>query len=133
MHSLNLLPRHAWRMSTNFDMILQTAHHIAGLYRQRGATEPVVKAIAIVSINARDPQLLFDPNLNLATIPRKLGHQEAILPLESPFRDQPFLAPTSEWRKLFHVSVDGTKIVVEKLADETPLSSDPSTLQIDEN
>lgn len=102
----------AWRMSSNFDMILQTAHFLRDQYRAQGYPKPVVKALSLVSMNGRPPQMLFDPNLNLAEIPRRLGHQSAIRPLEHPLPEKPFLAPTSEWPKMFPIRIEGSTIKV---------------------
>lgn len=70
-------------MATRPDMILQFAHHLARLERLRSGRDVHVRAIARVSLNHRPPQLLVDPTVNLATVPRDLLPAPWILPLDT--------------------------------------------------
>jgi len=80
-----LTPWQAGRMSTRPDMVLQFGHHLAAALRdEEGVTNAEIRARVLVSLNGRKPQLLVDPNANLAAQPRSLRHATWILPLTEP-------------------------------------------------
>lgn len=106
MNAYRMTPHQLNAMGANFDMTLQLAHTLADLGRKQGMPDPVIKGISIVSLNRRKPQLLYDPNLNLAKIPRTWGHQSAIKPLEEPYPTEPFRLPPQEWPKLFPIKLE---------------------------
>lgn len=66
------------------DMILQLAHLVAEDLRQRGDPDIEIYVDAWVSLNGRKPQLLIDPNADLARIQRSLRPADWILPLKDP-------------------------------------------------
>lgn len=77
-----LTRRQIRKMSSRPDMILQFAHHIAEEWRRRhGIDAPIVNAIVWSSLNGRPPDLLIDPNRNLAAVPRSLAPADWISPL----------------------------------------------------
>ncbi len=67
-------------MSGQPDLILQLAHHIADDYRARGHADVEVYVEALVSLNGRPPQLMIDPEANLAAIDDGLAPADWILP-----------------------------------------------------
>lgn len=73
-----------WRqtreMSTQPDLILQVAHHIARDFRARGVAAPQVRAEAWVSLNGRPAALLVAPDVDLASVRDGLGPAAWILP-----------------------------------------------------
>ena len=69
-------------MSTRPDMILQYAHHLADVYEEQGYENIQVKVKLVASVNNRPPQLLIDPDVNLAEQPRTLFPKSWIIPLE---------------------------------------------------
>lgn len=87
----HLTARQISKMSPRPDMILQFAHHLADLARARGIENPEVRAEVLASLNGRPYDFLIDPGVNLAAIPRNLGHADWIMPLisEMPRHDMP--------------------------------------------
>ncbi|MFZ5469679.1 MAG: HTTM domain-containing protein [Myxococcota bacterium] len=75
-----LLPRQANEMSSQPDLILQLAHHIAADFRERGFADVEVRAEAWVSLNGRPPALLIDPTVDLAKERDGLGPKHWTLP-----------------------------------------------------
>ena len=70
------------RIMTKFpDMTLQAAHYIAEDFRRQGYSQIEVRARTSVSLNGRSPQMLIDPEVDLA--PEKAGLMPAarIVPL----------------------------------------------------
>ncbi len=67
-------------MSSQPDLILQLAHHIADDYRRRGYGEVEVRAEARVSLNGRMGQPMIDRTVNLAAIDDGIGPAPWILP-----------------------------------------------------
>ena len=77
-----LSPRQLEEMATRPDMIRQFADHVADEWEARGRPRPAIYVRALVQLNDREPQLLVDPQANLAAIPdRPLAHADWILPL----------------------------------------------------
>jgi len=90
------------RMEYRPDMLLQFAHYLANVMPRAGPKPLKVEARVSISINGRKPQLLLDPNVDLAAEPRSLGRprwlREIHEPLPPPGKDfskNPF-APSSE-------------------------------------
>ncbi len=71
------------------DMILQLAHHVAADYRRGGHPHIQVRARALVSLNGRNPQLLVDPDVDLAAQPRNLRHATWLTLLTVPLSQRP--------------------------------------------
>jgi hypothetical protein len=74
--------RQEQEMSIHSDMILQLAHYMADELRRDGYEEIEVRASVISSLNARDPQMQIDPEVDLAAQSRDLRGADWILPLE---------------------------------------------------
>ncbi len=72
------------KMSTRPDMILQMAHHLAEVYRERGMARVEIRADVSASLNGRKHQRLIDPNVDLAAQPQTLRAASWILPLTEP-------------------------------------------------
>jgi hypothetical protein len=69
-------------MSTRPDMIRQFADHVADRFQEQGRPRPEIYVRALIQLNDRPPQLMIDPNRNLAEIPdRPFTHADWILPL----------------------------------------------------
>ena len=84
------------KMAARPDMILQFAHHLAQTLPRSGPNPLRVQAQVHASLNGRKPQLLIDPNVNLAAVPRTLSPMPWILPLTEPLRDRRAAAPQRE-------------------------------------
>lgn len=76
-----LTSRQFSKMSTRPDMILQYSHHIADELRQQGYEKIEVRVWVMASLNDREPQLLIDPEVNLAAQQRDWLHSPWIVPL----------------------------------------------------
>lgn len=77
-----LTPLQVKAMSTQPDMILDYAHHLATKYQSKEPTKTVkIYADAYANLNGRPSQRLIDPDVDLAAQPRGLGHAPWILPL----------------------------------------------------
>ena len=69
------------------DMVLQFSHHLADLFRGAGYPMVEIRARVKTSLNGRDPpELLVDPEIDLAAEPRSLLPARWILPLREPLR-----------------------------------------------
>ncbi len=62
------------------DMTLQFSHYLADVFRQQGHTQIEVRAQVMVSLNGRPPQLMIDPDIDLAAQSRTLTATPWLLP-----------------------------------------------------
>ncbi|HTL06666.1 MAG TPA: HTTM domain-containing protein [Chitinophagaceae bacterium] len=67
-------------MSTQPDMILKYAHHLASEYKQRGMQNPAVYATIYVALNGDRSRLFADSSINLAAAPIGWKHYNWIIP-----------------------------------------------------
>jgi len=74
----------AMKMTTKPDLILLFGHHLAEEKRREGYENVEVRARVMVSLNGRQPQLLIDPNLDLAKEQVSLSPARWIVPLTTP-------------------------------------------------
>jgi len=73
-------------MESRPDMILQFAHYLARVWaEERNIAGVEVRARVCASLNGRKPELLIDPQRDLARVERSLRHADWILPLTQPF------------------------------------------------
>jgi len=79
-----LTERQLDEMSSRPDMILQFAHYLAALMREDDYERVEVRVLAVASLNGRKPQLLINPDVDLAAQPRLLGITDWIMPLIEP-------------------------------------------------
>jgi len=79
------------------DQIVATARLFAEMARQAGIEQVEIRAVVLVSLNGRKPQLMIDPELDLLTVDRTWGHQPWIVPLTEPLRAEPWDVPTDQW------------------------------------
>lgn len=76
--------RHAERVATNPDLVLQFAHYLANSWaKERSVRRVEVRARVICSLNGREPALLVDPQRDLAQVERTWRHYDWVLPLEA--------------------------------------------------
>ncbi|GAO44864.1 HTTM domain-containing protein [Flavihumibacter petaseus] len=75
-----LTPLQEKMMSTQPDMILQYAHHLAAVYKQKGIQQPRVFGEVYVALNGRRSALFIDPAVDLAAQQRQWTHYNWILP-----------------------------------------------------
>lgn len=80
----HLEPRQAMKMANKPDMILLFAHHLAEQKRREGYDNVEVRAQVTSSLNGRKPQVLIDPNVDLAKQSRSMMPANWIVPLTTP-------------------------------------------------
>jgi hypothetical protein len=76
-----LSSRQASKMAARPDMILQFAHYLAAIMPRQGVAPLQVRARVVVSLNGREPELLADPKVDLATEKRSLLPARWLLPM----------------------------------------------------
>lgn len=81
-----LSERQARKMATRPEMILQFSHYIAQKEEARLKRPVEIRAHAFIGLNARRPQLLIDPSVDLTQQTSSLLPASWILPLEVPFQ-----------------------------------------------
>ena len=79
-----LTSRQARKMYARPFMIIQFARHVKAKLRRQGYPEVTVHSRTLVSLNGRRPQLLVDPEVDLAAQSWTLGHADWIVPLTEP-------------------------------------------------
>lgn len=79
------------------EMILHLAHHLADTFRRETGRRVEVHALVLCSLNGRKPQLLIDPNIDLAREPRGFHQRPWIMPLREPLRRTPWSVPLLRW------------------------------------
>jgi hypothetical protein len=87
------------RFATDPEMILQLGRALADLHEQRQGMRPVVRVLALSSLNGRRPQLLIDPEVNLAAEPLWPRRRDWIQPLTEPLPDRPWTVPKNDWEQ----------------------------------
>jgi len=65
-------------------MILQFAHYLAAVMPRSGPQPLKVEARVLASLNGRKPQLIIDPNVDLAAESRTLGRPRWLLEIHEP-------------------------------------------------
>ncbi len=73
-------------MAVRPDMILQFCHHLARELRKQGYAQIKTYVVVTASLNGREPQLLVDPEVDLAAQPRTWRPAAWILPPDGPTR-----------------------------------------------
>jgi vitamin K-dependent gamma-carboxylase len=91
------------RFATDPEMILQLGRTLADLEQRRSGVRPIVQVLALSSFNGRRPQLLIDPEVNLAAEPLWPRRRSWIRPLTEPLPDRPWTVPMDEWEQ--HVNL----------------------------
>jgi hypothetical protein len=84
------------KMITKPDLILQFSHYLAEEKRREGYEKVEVRARVMVSLNGRQPQLLIDPNVDLAQQKVSLLPANWIVPLTTPLEARDRRRPTSD-------------------------------------
>jgi hypothetical protein len=79
-----LKPHQLTKVITKPDLLLLLGHHLAEEKRREGYDDVEVRARVMVSLNGRQPQLLVDPNVDLAKEQVSLLPARWVLPLTTP-------------------------------------------------
>lgn len=75
-----LTPLQEKQMSTQPDMILQFAHHLAQVYKLQGWESTEVYVESYVSLNGKGSCMFIDPNVNLASLHESFARKHWIFP-----------------------------------------------------
>jgi hypothetical protein len=75
-----LTPMQEKQMSTQPDMLLQFAKHLAWIYTQQGWKQPEVYVESYVTLNGKGSRLFIDPSINLAAQNDGFANKQWILP-----------------------------------------------------
>ena len=84
-------------MSYDPDLLVQFSQYLAAELRRTKALDVEIHAQVFCSLNGRRPQLLVDPNIDLASQTRSLAPQPWIVPLTEPLPNEPWDKPPSTW------------------------------------
>ena len=79
-----LKPHQLMKVITKPDLLVHFSHHLAEEKRREGYDDVEVRARVMVSLNGRQPQLLVDPDVDLANEEVSLLPQHWIVPLTTP-------------------------------------------------
>lgn len=75
-----LTPNQEKMMATQPDMILEFAHYIGEIYKQKGIKNPIVTADSYVTLNGSGSRRYINQNVNLANETESLRHKNWVLP-----------------------------------------------------
>ncbi len=78
-----LTPRQEKMMAMKPDMMVQYAHHLEEIYRERGIDNLKITAQTRVTLNGRKGRPLIDPTVDLTQVERGWHHKSWILPLNT--------------------------------------------------
>lgn len=84
-------------MSYDPDLLVQFSQYLATELRQAKNLDVEIHAQVFCSLNGRRPQLLVDPQIDLASQTRSLAPQPWIVPLKEPLPRKPWDKPPSTW------------------------------------
>jgi hypothetical protein len=87
------------RCARDPDMIYQLCQYIRHDLEKRGYSSVEIRALSIVSLNGRKPQLLIDPNVDLAAAERPGLSCPWIMPLTEPLRTKAWDVPLEDWER----------------------------------
>jgi len=85
------------------EMILHFAHFLADKYKKTTGKPASVYVLALASLNGRKPELLIDPNVDLAEQPRGFYRRSWVMPQNEPLRQPAWDVPVEKWRE--HVEI----------------------------
>ena len=80
------------------ELVLHFAHFLAEQHTRDTGNEASVYVLVLASLNGRKPQLMIDPNVDLAAEPRGFYRREWIVELTEPLRIPAWNVPIDQWR-----------------------------------
>jgi hypothetical protein len=109
-HKQFIDPEQAEKFARDPELIRQMAHFIADKFEVEMRRRPEVHAFVLASLNGRKPQLMIDPNADLAAQPNAWWSTPAwIVPLKEPFRAEAWKVPMDQWKS--HVELPEIKFL----------------------
>lgn len=94
----------AWQleyMGSDPDLLVQFSQYLAAEFREKQGRDVEIHAQVLCSLNGRRPQLLVDPQIDLASQSRSLAPQTWIVPLKEPLPDKLWDQPQHTWTEFF--------------------------------
>ena len=88
------------RVARDPRLIHELAQYIGNDLRSRGFEHVELRALCIVSMNGRKPQLLVDPSIDLLSATQGWTEPEWVMQSTEPLRTPPWDAPISMWEEL---------------------------------
>ena len=88
-------------MSYDPDLLVQFSQYLAAELRQTKNIDVEIHAQLFCSLNGRRPQLLVDPQIDLADQSRGLSPQPWIVPLKESLPNELWDQPPNTWAELF--------------------------------
>ena len=79
-----LTARQVGKMASQPDMLVQFSHYLADQLRAEGYGEVEVRVMTMISLNGRDPQIMIDPDVDLAAQELTFAPVSYILPNTAP-------------------------------------------------
>lgn len=95
--TLVLTPYQSDRADHHPELVRQTAVHLSRLAAELGATENRVQALALVSLNGRQPKPLVDPTVDLSRVTRHWWADDWEIADAGPFRQPAWTVPRDRW------------------------------------
>lgn len=105
------------KFSRDPEMILQFAHFLAEEYRRSTGRSAQIRALVLTSLNGRKPELLIDPNIDLAQEPRGFYFRRWINPQTEPLRKIAWNVPMADWER--YVAIPPLKFLNKTLSPAT--------------
>lgn len=103
-HKQFMAEEQAAKFARDPEMILQFAKFLADKAERQGGKRPEVYALALTSLNGRKPQLIIDPNTNLAAESRGIYFSRPwVLPLTEPLRNPTWDVPVEQWSRYVEI------------------------------
>lgn len=100
-----LNPRQIMDVAISPEQIVAIAPFFAERARRFGLGGVEIRVLVITSLNSRKPQLMIDPDLDILTVKRRLGHQTWIVPLTEPLRAEPCTLPVDIWPEVLGIEL----------------------------
>lgn len=95
-HKQFLAPEQAERFCRDPALVVQFAHFLALHFEKEIDCKPIVHAVVLASLNGRRPQLLIDPNKDLADVANK-KLSDYIVPLTEKLEYPLWTVPVEKW------------------------------------
>lgn len=82
-------------------LLVQFSQHLAAEFRETKNLDVEIHAQLFCSLNGRRPQLLVDPQIDLARQTRSLSQQPWIVPLKEPLPNELWDKHPNTWTEFF--------------------------------
>ena len=94
-----LTPFQINRMARDPRMIHDFARFLKRQYEDQGYPTTQIRALVLVSLNGRKPQLMIDPGVDLGSLPSRWSAPSFVVPLTEPLRYEAWEEPRMYWSR----------------------------------